>query len=136
MIVISMCLLGTNCTYAGKNNRSDRAMNLFRSGKAMAVCPEQLAGFPTPRIPAEIIGDQVINEIGEDVTRQFQNGVDEAVRLVQLAGCTKALLKSRSPSCGCGKIYDGTFSHTVIDGDGLFARKLKEIGISIETEET
>jgi uncharacterized protein YbbK (DUF523 family) len=135
MIAISMCLLGINCTYAGKNNRNEKAIDLFHKGEGVAICPEQLAGFTTPRIPAEIIGDGVVNKEGLDVTRQFQKGVDEAVRLVQLAGCTRALLKARSPSCGCGKIYDGSFTHTVVDGDGLFAKKLKVIGIAVETEE-
>jgi uncharacterized protein YbbK (DUF523 family) len=136
MIAISMCLLGINCTYAGKNKKNEKAVDLFRAGEALAVCPEQLAGFTTPRVPAEIIGDRVVNQEGHDVTRQFQKGVDEAIKLVQLAGCTKALLKARSPSCGCGKIYDGSFSHTVVDGDGLFAKRLKKLGIAIETEES
>jgi len=130
-----MCLLGINCTYAGKNNSNEKAIDLFQAGKGVAVCPEQLAGFTTPRVPAEISGDRVVNKEEQDVTRQFQKGVDEAVRLVQLAGCTRALLKARSPSCGSGKIYDGSFTHTEVDGDGLFAKKLKEIGIEVETEE-
>jgi len=134
MIAISMCLLGINCTYAGKNNQHEIAVDLFNRGEGVAVCPEQLAGFTTPRVPSEIIGDRVVNEEGQDVTLQFQKGVDEAIKLVQLAGCTKALLKARSPSCGSGKIYDGTFTHTVIDGDGLFAKRLKELGIAVETE--
>lgn len=136
MIVISMCLLGTNCTYSGSNNACERAIALFRSGKAIAVCPEQMGGLTTPRIPAEIVGDRVVNESGEDVTQQFQKGVEEAARLVWIAGCTHALLKSRSPSCGSGRIYDGTFTHTQVDGNGLFAAKLIEMGITIETEET
>ncbi|MBT6504503.1 MAG: DUF523 domain-containing protein [Deltaproteobacteria bacterium] len=136
MIAISMCLLGINCNYVGKNNKNEKAVDLFRAGEALAVCPEQLAGFTTPRVPAEIIGDRVVNQEGQDVTRQFQKGVDEAIKLVQLAGCTKALLKARSPSCGCGKIYDGSFSHTVIDGDGRFAKRLKKLGIAVETEES
>lgn len=131
-----MCLLGTNCTYAGKNNSNSEAVALFRAGRGVAVCPEQLAGFTTPRIPAEIVGNRVVNEAGQDVTAQFQKGVDEAVRLVKIAGCTKAFLKSRSPSCGCGAIYDGTFSHTLTAGDGLFTEKLKEAGIAVETEES
>ncbi len=135
MFVISMCLLGTNCTYSGSHNACERAMELFRSGNAIAVCPEQLGGLTTPRIPAEIVGNQVVNESGEDVTRPFQKGVEEAVRLVQMAGCTRALLKSRSPSCGSGKIYDGSFTHTQVNGDGLFAAKLKEMEILVETEE-
>ncbi len=136
MIAISMCLLGTNCTYSGKNNACEKAMELLRSGKGIPVCPEQLAGFTTPRIPAEISGDRIINKKGEDVTQQFQKGVDEAVRLVEMAGCKQALLKARSPSCGYGNIYDGTFTHTIVDGDGLFARRLKALGFLIETEES
>lgn len=135
MYVVSMCLLGVNCTYAGKNNACQTAIELFKAGKAIAVCPEQLGGLTTPRIPAEIIDGCVINEVGDDVTARFQKGVEEAIRLVQMAGCTRALLKARSPSCGYGTIYDGTFSHTVIKGDGVFARRLREMGISAETEE-
>ena len=136
MIAISMCLLGINCNYAGKNNRNEKAVDLFCRGECVAVCPEQLGGLTTPRIPAEIMGERVVNKEGQDVTRQFQKGVDEAVKLVQLSGCTQALLKARSPSCGCGEIYDGTFTYTVVEGDGLFAKKLKEIGIAVETEES
>ena len=130
-----MCLLGINCTYSGSNNATDKAIELFRSGKAIAVCPEQLGGLTTPRTPAEMIGDRVINESGEDVTKHFEKGVDEAARLVELAGCTNAILKSRSPSCGSGKIYDGTFSHKLVDGDGMFAARLKKMGIRVVTEE-
>ena len=86
-------------------------------------------------VPAEIQGDRVINRAGEDVTPQFRKGAEEAARLARLAGCTGALLKSRSPSCGVGRIYDGTFSGTLIDGDGLFAAALKALGIEVETEE-
>jgi len=136
MYVISMCLLGVNCTYAGRNNACEKALELFRGGQAIAVCPEQLGGLPTPRDPAEIIGDRVLTESGRDVTQAFAAGTAEAVRLVRLAGCTRALLKARSPSCGSGTIYDGTFTHTIIPGDGWFARKLREMGLAVETEES
>ena len=134
-IAISLCLLGIDCNYAGGSSICERAVEIFKSGRGVPVCPEQLGGLPTPRIPAEIQGDRVINRDGEDATAQFQKGAEEAVRLVRLAGCTEALLKSRSPSCGVGQIYDGTFSGTLIDGDGLFTEKLKKLGIDVETEE-
>ncbi len=134
-IAISLCLLGIDCNYAGGNSLCEKAVELFKSGRGLPVCPEQLGGLPTPRIPAEIQGDRVINRAGEDVTAQFRKGAEEAARLVRLAGCTGALLKSRSPSCGVGQIYDGTFSGTLINGDGLFTEKLKKLGIVVETEE-
>ncbi len=134
-IAISLCLLGIDCNYAGGNSLCEKAVEIFKSGRGVPVCPEQLGGLPTPRIPAEIQGDRVINRMGEDVTAQFQKGVEEAVRLARLAGCTGALLKSNSPSCGVGQIYDGTFTGTLIDGDGLFAIELKKLGIEVETEE-
>ncbi|MEN8165677.1 MAG: DUF523 domain-containing protein [Acidobacteriota bacterium] len=134
-IVISLCLLGIDCNYAGGNSLCEKAVELFKSGRGVPVCPEQLGGLPTPRIPAEIRGDRVINRDGEDVTAQFQKGAEEAAQLARLAGCTSALLKSKSPSCGVGRIYDGNFSGTLIDGDGLFAAELKKLGIEVETEE-
>jgi len=134
-IAISLCLLGIDCNYAGGNSLCEKAVEIFKSGRGVPVCPEQLGGLPTPRIPAEIQGDRVINRDGEDVTVQFRKGAEEAVRLARLAGCTGALLKSNSPSCGVGQIYDGTFTGTLIDGDGLFAIELKKLGIEVETEE-
>lgn len=134
-VAISLCLLGIDCNYAGGNSVCEKAVELFKSGQGVPVCPEQLGGLPTPRIPAEIQGDRVINRAGEDVTVQFRKGAEEAARLVRLAGCTGALLKSRSPSCGVGRIYDGTFSGTVIDGHGLFVQELKKLGIEVETED-
>ncbi len=134
-IVISLCLLGIDCNYTGGNSLCEKAVELFASGRGVPVCPEQLGGLSTPRIPAEIQGDRVINRDGKDVTVQFQKGAEEAARLARLAGCTGALLKSKSPSCGAGQIYDGTFSGALIDGDGLFAEELKKLGIEVETEE-
>lgn len=134
-VAISLCLLGVDCNYAGDNSLCEKAVELFGSGRGVAVCPEQLGGLPTPRIPAEIQGNRVINRDGEDVTAQFRKGVEEAARVVRLSGCTRALLKSRSPSCGVGKIYDGSFSGSLIDGDGLLTQELKKMGIEVETEE-
>ncbi|GBC63048.1 DUF523 domain-containing protein [Desulfonema ishimotonii] len=135
MIIVSACLAGVRCRYNGDAFPNEKVIELVATGKALPVCPEQLGGLPTPRPPAEIVGERVINTQGADITPQFQAGAREALRLCRLAGCTKAILKSRSPSCGYGRIYDGTFSGTLIPGDGLFARLLRENGVEILTEE-
>lgn len=111
-------------------------MQLVREGRALPVCPEQLGGLPTPRPPFELCNGKAVDRDGTDITAAMLKGVDEAMHLVQLAGCTKAVLKSRSPSCGFGIIYDGTFSGTRITGNGLFAERLHRAGITVETEET
>ena len=130
-IIVSACLAGINCNYAGKSNTDPGIVNLVKQGKAILVCPEQLGGLPTPRIPAEIKDGKVVNKAGEDVTRQFYRGAHEALKIAKMVNSKEAILKSRSPSCGVGKIYDGTFSGTLTDGDGIFAALLKENGIEV-----
>lgn len=132
--IVSACLAGVACRYDGKSNSNERVMALVREGKALPVCPEQLGGLSTPRIPCERQQGRVINAQGEDCTLAFQRGVAEAVRLAELAGCTNAILKARSPSCGSGTIYDGTFSKTLIEGDGLFTAELRKRNLIIEHE--
>ena len=100
------------------------------------VCPECLGGLPTPRVPAERLGDAVVNKIGEDVTAQFLKGAQIALETAQTYGCGHAVLKKNSPSCGCGTIYDGTFTGTLVSGDGVTAQLLKEYGIIIYNEDT
>ncbi|MCQ2749125.1 MAG: DUF523 domain-containing protein [Clostridia bacterium] len=131
MILVSACLAGVNCKYSGGNNENEEIKKLVESGEAILICPEQMGGLTTPRKPAEQYGDKVICEDGTDVTENFASGAEEALKIAKLAGCKKAVLKSKSPSCGCGKIYDGTFSKTLIDGDGVAAKLLKENGIEI-----
>lgn len=98
------------------------------------VCPEQLGGLPTPRTPSERRGDRVVMNTGADVTEQYRRGAEAALRLCRLTGCEAAILKERSPSCGCGRIYDGTFTGTLTDGDGVTAALLKENGIKVYGE--
>ena len=98
------------------------------------VCPEQLGGLSTPRIPSERRGERVVNRAGEDVTSQFIRGAEEALRIAKLYGCQVAVLKERSPSCGCGRIYDGTFSGKLTDGDGVTAELLRREGIKVYGE--
>ncbi len=133
-ILISACLLGLCTRYDG----GDNAIDLARlSGHTLVpVCPEQLGGLPTPRVPAERQPDgRVRDKQGADVTRAFQDGADMAMQVYTACHCRAALLKARSPSCGAGVVYDGTFTGTLVPGDGVTAERLKQAGIPVFTEE-
>lgn len=134
MIIVSACLAGIKCNYLGDDNSHPKVVELVRKGLAIPVCPEQLGGLPTPRIPAEIQGKNVINKNGDDVTPNFQKGAEETLRIVKLVNCKKGILKANSPSCGCGKIYDGSFSEKLIPGNGITTELLMKNGIKIITE--
>lgn len=134
-ILVSACLLGANCKYSGGNNLCPALDALKEKYQFIPVCPEQLGGLPTPRPPAECRGDAIVNNQGSDVTEQFRKGAEEALKLGQFFGCTAAILKTRSPSCGYGTIYDGTFSGTKVPGDGVTAKLLKEEGYRIYSED-
>ncbi len=131
MILISACLLGCACRYDGKSKPHPLAQELARQGLAVPVCPEQLGGLPTPRAPSERQGEQVVSSLGADVTAQYRRGAEEALRLAELYGCTTAVLKERSPSCGSGAIYDGTFTGTVTEGWGTAAALLRRHGVRV-----
>jgi uncharacterized protein YbbK (DUF523 family) len=135
MIIVSACLAGIKCRYDGKDNAHQTVMNLVKQGKAIPVCPEQLGGLPTPRITSEIINNKVFNKNGEDVTENFIKGACETLRIARLTNCKKAILKQGSPSCGFGKIYDGSHSNKQIKGNGITAEKLFGYGIEIITED-
>lgn len=132
-ILVSACLLGTNCKYSGGNNYSEEVMEFLKDYEIIPICPEQLGGLPTPRPASEIIGNKVMNNEGTDVTSNYQKGAEEALKIAQLLGIKKALLKAKSPSCGNGKIYDGTFSGTLTTGDGITTKLLKENNIEVIT---
>ena len=133
-ILISGCLLGVCCRYDGASKPHPLAMELAKEHELIPVCPEQLGGLSTPRIPSERRGERVVNQSGEDVTSQFIRGAEEALRIAKLYGCQVAVLKERSPSCGCGRIYDGTFSGKLTDGDGVTAELLGREGIKVYGE--
>ncbi len=135
MIVVSECLLGINCKYNAGNNACTSLIKLAEKGKVIPVCPEQLGGLPTPRIPAEIKNNRVINKCGEDVTANFIKGAEEAMKIVDMVKPEIVILKAKSPSCGYQKIYDGTFSGKIIEGNGIFAQKLISKKYKIITEE-
>ena len=134
MIVISACLAGINCKYDGDNNINKKIVELLAQGKAIAVCPEQLGGLSTPRVPAEIVNGKVINKNGLNVTENFIKGANETLRIAQIVGCKKAILKENSPSCGLHNVYDGTFSGVKIRGVGVTAKLLIDNGIEVLNE--
>lgn len=135
-ILISACLLGVNCRYNATGKMIPELEELISKHLLIPICPEQLGGLSTPRSPAEIRGESVINKDSVDLTAEFIRGAEESLKLAKIYNCKFAILKERSPSCGNGKIYDGTFSKTIVEGDGFTAKLLKENGIKIigETE--
>lgn len=133
-LLVSACLMGMGCRYDGKNNQLPRLAELMKKHTCIPVCPEVFGGLPTPRPPAERLGNKVVNNQGQDVTDAFVRGTAEVLRLADLYHCKAALLKERSPSCGSGQIYDGTFSKTLTEGDGLAAQLLKKKGLTVYGE--
>ena len=133
-ILISACLLGCRCRYDGGSKPCAAALRLGEKHELVPVCPEQLGGLPTPRPPAERVGERVLTASGADVTAQYARGAEEALALCKLTGCDAAVLKERSPSCGSGGIYDGTFTGTLTAGDGVTAAELKAAGIPVYGE--
>ena len=135
-LLISACLLGTNCKYNGGNNAlpPEKLAALEERYRLVPVCPEQAGGLPTPRLPSECRGEQVVNRAGEDVTEAFRRGAELALETALREDCRLALLKERSPSCGSGRIYDGSFTATVIPGDGVTAEMIKKSGITVYSE--
>ena len=130
-ILISACLLGVRVRYDGQSKTNGDAVKLLKDHHLIPVCAEVMGGLPTPRVPAERVGERVINREGTDVTRQYERGAEEIVRLAKMYGCTLAILKERSPSCGHGAIYDGTFTGTLTEGDGVLAQRLIEAGVRV-----
>ncbi len=133
-LLISACLLGRNCKYSGGNNYHPLTEALRQRYELVPVCPECMGGLPIPHDPAERVGDKVLSRTGADVTAQFQRGAELTLRRAQQTGTALALLKERSPSCGYGAIYDGTFSGTVVPGSGVAAELLAKNGVTIYGE--
>ncbi len=135
MVLVSACLVGVNCKYNGGNNYNEKIMELVKNGEAILVCPEQLGGLTTPRNPSEISNGKVLMNNGHDVTSNFNRGAKEVLELAKRLNIKKAILKSKSPSCGHGLIYDGTFSGKKIIGNGITAQLLIDNGIEVITED-
>ena len=135
MILVSACLVGKNCKYNGGNNKNTKVLEFLKDKEYIDICPECMGGLDTPRAKSEIKDGKVYSENGKDVTENFQKGAQKALELAKKHNCTLAVLKQGSPSCGYGKIYDGTFSGVKINGNGITADLLKNYGIKILTEE-
>ena len=139
MYLISACLIGVNCKYNGAANLDQGLLKLFMEGQAIAICPEVLGNLSIPRNPCEIVkaddgSIKVMSKYGKDCSFNFIEGARKTLEICKSAGVDKAILQSRSPSCGYGKIYDGTFTGKLIDGNGLTAQLLSEYGIKIFTD--
>jgi len=143
-ILVSACLLGTNCKYSGGNNLTPRILELLDQLELVPFCPEEMGGLLTPREPCEIQGGtgkdvlagnaRVLNKLGEDVTEQFVKGAEATLELARKYGCKAAILKANSPSCGSGIIYDGSFSGKRKEGSGVCSQLLQDNGIAVMTE--
>ena len=137
-ILVSGCLLGMKINYEEKGSLVEELRKLMLQGQAIAVCPEVLGGLPTPRDPAEIVvvNDErkVYNNKENDVTESFILGAERTLEVARKTGAKIAILKSNSPSCGCGKIYDGSFTQNLVDGDGITTAVLKKNGLRVITE--
>jgi uncharacterized protein YbbK (DUF523 family) len=144
MKLVNACLVGINCNYVGENKLNQKLFEEFVKGNLYPVCPEVLGDLPVPRPPAEIkYGSgldvlnnrvKVINPNGNDVSKNFIRGAYSVLQIAKAINAKEAILKSNSPSCGCGKIYDGTFSRNLVDGDGVTTALLKENGIKVFNE--
>jgi uncharacterized protein YbbK (DUF523 family) len=132
VIIVSACLAGIPCRYDGTAELDQEVIRLVEDHRAIPVCPEQLGGLSTPRPPCEIKNRKVFTIYGEEVTDEFRKGAEIALAIARENGCKKAILKARSPSCGSGWIYDGTFSGTLIRGNGMTAELFLSNGISVE----
>lgn len=142
-LMVSGCLAGIPCRYDGKAQPNEAIMEKVKRGEAIVCCPEILGGLATPRVPAEINGGdgndvlngnaKVINAEGCDVTREYVKGAERALKIAKENGICRAILKANSPSCGCGIIYDGSFTGNKKQGDGVTAALLKRSGIQVES---
>lgn len=134
-ILVSACLLGIDCKYSGGNNYNEKVLEYIKDYEVIPVCPEIMGGLSTPRPPSERVGNKVINNQNIDVTKEYIKGANETLKLAKLFDAKKALLKAKSPSCGKGKIYDGTFSGVLTEGNGVTAKLLKDNGIEVISEQ-
>jgi uncharacterized protein YbbK (DUF523 family) len=138
-IVVSACLCGVAGNHEGRPARVDLRDSLTAKGfRVFPICPEFVGGLPTPRTAAEIQpgdGVRVLDRDGVDVTAAYERGARQAVELARAVGAERAVLKARSPSCGSGRVYDGTFTRTLVDGDGVTARALRGAGLAVTSDE-
>lgn len=133
-IIVSACLCGIPCRMDGKAKPVEAIVELYKKGIAIPVCPEVEGGLPTPRVPSERRGECVVSREGKDVTEEFKLGAERCLQKAKDLGITRAILKSKSPSCGVGVIHNGKFDGGLVPGDGVFAELCMKNGISCQTE--
>lgn len=134
-ILVSKCLLGYNCRYKGDNCVNAKVVELAKENEVFAICPEVEGGLPTPRDPSERVADKVFSKAGKDVTQEYEKGAEIALKMAQENNVDLVIFKANSPSCGCGIIYDGTFSGNKIPGNGVATELLLKNGFRVITEE-
>lgn len=130
-IAVSACLLGENCKYNGGNNRNETVLKFIQDKEIIPVCPEVAGGLPIPRVPVELVQGVVINREGRNVDREFRQGVERTLEMLAGENIDLVILQPRSPSCGTKQIYDGTFTGTLVDGQGMLAKALIEKGYKV-----
>lgn len=130
-VLVSACIMGSNCKYNGKNNVNIRAINFLKDKDVISICPEVLAGMKIPRSCAEIVNGRVVDENGNDVSSEYDKAVQIALSKIQNENIDLVILQSRSPTCGVNQIYDGSFTGKLISGMGLFAKELKQRGYKV-----
>lgn len=134
-VLVSACLLGENCKYNGGNNCSPTILDFLKDKQVIPICPEILAGMPAPRPPVEVNGSRVLRKNGEDVTDAYCSGVCKAMQIAAQQPIDLVILKSRSPTCGVGQRYDGTFTGTLVNQSGLFAEALQQAGYLVKSSD-
>lgn len=135
-VVVSSCLLGNRCKYNGKDNYNEELVALLNEHTVIPLCPEVLGSLPIPRECCEIVDGVVRTKDGESKDQAYCTGAKKALNIALQQGAELAILQARSPSCGFSHIYDGTFSHRLIEGKGIFARELEQAKIrSFDTEQ-
>lgn len=134
-VIVSACLLGINCKYNGGNNYNQKVVDYLRDKEYLVICPERMAGLSIPRKAIEIRNGKVVDEDGIDITNNINQANCDLLKLIDTFHPSLAILKAKSPSCGYKKIYDGSFTHTLIQGNGKSAELIHQKGIKILTEE-
>jgi uncharacterized protein YbbK (DUF523 family) len=134
-LLVSACLLGTRCNHEAGHSRRPAVEALAETHRLVPICPEVCGGLSTPRPAAERTGDRVVTVDGDDVTEEYERGAQAAVVLAIAVGAERAVLKARSPSCGSAQVYDGSFTRTLRDGEGVTAAALRAAGIDVISEE-
>ena len=139
-IAVSACLLGVRCRFDGRSKSSGDVQRFLEENdcEVVKICPEVMGGLSIPHPPHEqkVVDGRirVVDAEGNDHTDAFEAGACAACKLAAEAGCTHAILKAKSPSCGVGQVYDGTFTDTLVPGDGVAAKLLEEVGLKVATE--